>query len=268
MLLNAPPPNPMQRETKLFISQPRRIAAKALVERLRNVEPELKDQIALRMGHGVREYENNQTRAWFVTTGYLVRLLANHPERFEDISVLIVDEVHERSVDTGDFIPVSWNSALFWLDCLHLTHSIASSSITDILCLLCRRLLATNKHIRLLLMSATLAAEMYQQYFGVPEPPIRVGARRFPVNEVYLDDLKQNVRLSAKDSKKVSELYKECMAMRCKRPPSMQYMEKVYAVVANLATVISAPGSSVLIFVPGMNESKQISHGWFNWCKF
>ena len=101
MLLNEPPPNPRQAETKLFISQPRRIAAKALVERLRNVEPDLKDQIALRMGHGVREYESNQTRAWFVTTGYLVRLLANHPERFDDISVLIVDEVHERSVDTG-----------------------------------------------------------------------------------------------------------------------------------------------------------------------
>ena len=106
MLLNAPPPNPMQTETKLFISQPRRIAAKALVERLRDVEPSLKDQIALRMGHGVKEYESNQTRAWFVTTGYLVRLLANHPERFDDVSVLIVDEVHERSVDTGKPLPI------------------------------------------------------------------------------------------------------------------------------------------------------------------
>ena len=101
MLINAPPPNPNQAKTKLFISQPRRIAAKALVERLRSVEPDLKDEIALRMGHGVREYETAKTRAWFVTTGYLVRLLANHPERFEDVSVLIVDEVHERSVDTG-----------------------------------------------------------------------------------------------------------------------------------------------------------------------
>ena len=128
--------------------------------------------------------------------------------------------------------------------------------LPDILCLLCRRLLATNEHIRLLLMSATLAADMYQQYFGVPEPPIRVGARRFPVKEVYLDDLKQEVRMSVKEAKKVSELHKECLAMKCKRPPSMQYMEKVYAVVANLATVIGKPGTSVLIFVPGMNESK------------
>jgi HrpA-like RNA helicase len=47
-------PLPNQQKAKLFISQPRRIAAKALVERLREVEPELRDQIALRMGHGVR----------------------------------------------------------------------------------------------------------------------------------------------------------------------------------------------------------------------
>jgi hypothetical protein len=54
MLLRAPCPDSSQGPSKLFISQPRRIAAKALVERLRQVEPDLRDQIALRMGHGVR----------------------------------------------------------------------------------------------------------------------------------------------------------------------------------------------------------------------
>jgi hypothetical protein len=91
-------------KTKLFISQPRRIAAKALLERLRATEPQLQDQMALRMGHGVREYEiPGKTRAWFVTTGYLVRLVANHPERMDDIDIIIIDEVHERSVDTGRY---------------------------------------------------------------------------------------------------------------------------------------------------------------------
>jgi HrpA-like RNA helicase len=54
MLLKSEPTNPLAKETKLFISQPRRIAAKALVERLRIVEPDLRDEIALRMGHGVK----------------------------------------------------------------------------------------------------------------------------------------------------------------------------------------------------------------------
>jgi HrpA-like RNA helicase len=55
MLLNAPPPpDSPHPESKMFVSQPRRIAAKALVERLRKVEPDFRDHIALRMGHGVR----------------------------------------------------------------------------------------------------------------------------------------------------------------------------------------------------------------------
>ena len=90
MLLRAPPPVPALKQVKMFISQPRRIAAKALVERVRSVEPDLSNKIALRMGHGVREYESPSTRAWFVTTGYLVRLLANNPARFNSVSHLIM----------------------------------------------------------------------------------------------------------------------------------------------------------------------------------
>jgi hypothetical protein len=224
MILKAPPPVPALGKVKLFISQPRRIAAKALVERVRSVEPELKDAVALRMGHGVREYESKKTQAWFVTTGYLVRLLINHPEKFNGVSHLIIDEVHERSVDT------------------------------DILCLLCRRLLKTNEHIRLVLMSATLAAAMYQEYFGVPEPPIKVGARRFPVKEVYLEDLVEKLALPSKENKNIQALVKECDSMKGTRAPSMSYMEKLFSVVANIAMVVGRPGSSVLVFVPGMNE--------------
>jgi len=107
MLLRAPPPDPSMQRVKMFISQPRRIAAKSLVERVRSCEPDLRNSIALRMGHGVREYETSKTRAWFVTTGYLVRLLANHPEKFDDCSHLIIDEVRNVCHDGGNhsFIP-------------------------------------------------------------------------------------------------------------------------------------------------------------------
>jgi len=69
MLLNASPPDSSLKCVKMFISQPRRIAAKALVDRLRAVEPSLKRKFALRLGHGVREYETKDTTTWFVTTG-------------------------------------------------------------------------------------------------------------------------------------------------------------------------------------------------------
>lgn len=92
MILRSPAPDPALTKVKLFMSQPRRIAAKGLVERVRSVEPDLRDQIALRMGHGVREYEARTTRAWFVTTGYLVRLMANNMESLRNVSHLIIDE--------------------------------------------------------------------------------------------------------------------------------------------------------------------------------
>lgn len=170
------------------------------------------------------EYETKSTRAYFVTTGYLVRVLANNPKRFDNITYLIIDEIHERSVDT------------------------------DIMCLLCRRLLKTNPRIRLVLMSATLAAALYQDYFDVSEPVIKVGARRFPVEEVYLNDLLKKVTLPGKVTNSLKELIKQCRDMKRLRPPSMSYMEKLYSLVAYLATVIGKPGSSVLVFVSGMND--------------
>ena len=95
---------------------------------------------------------------------------------------------------------------------------------------------------------------MYQEYFDITEPVIKVGARRFPVEEVYLDDLHKKVTLPGKEAKNVKELKKASLEMRCSRPPAMSYMEKVYSVVAHLATVVGRPGSSVLVFVPGMND--------------
>jgi ATP-dependent RNA helicase DHX57 len=170
------------------------------------------------------EYETSMTRAFFVTTGYLVLFLVNKPEHFSKVTYLIIDEVHERSVDT------------------------------DILCLLCRRLLSTNQHIRLVLMSATLAAALYQEYFNVKEPVIKVGARRFPVEEVYMSNLSKKVTLPGKETNYLQLLSKECLSMKCMRTPSMSYMEKLLSVVACLATVVGKPGTSVLIFVTGMND--------------
>jgi len=224
MILKAAPPDDAMSRCKLFISQPRRIAAKALVERLRATEPTLRNHLALRMGQGVREYESRETRAWFVTAGYLVRLLANHPEHFDDVSHLIIDEVHERSVET------------------------------DLLCLLCRRLLETNKRIRLILMSATLAAKLYQDYFGVTEDPIRVGARRFPVKEIFIEDIASQLKLPPAVRQKVESIRESCDNLKCDETPSMAYMEKIYSVVSNLTIVIGQPGTAVLIFVPGMND--------------
>lgn len=148
------------------------------------------------------------------------------------VSRFVVFLVHERSVDT------------------------------DILCLLCRRLLKVNSHVRLVLMSATMAANLYEEYFGAPEPPLVVGAKRFPVTEVFLDDLvaqKSGHKLPAKVNVTAQKLLEECDKMKCRRTPSLSYMEKLYTVTVNLVAAISETGSSILVFVPGISDILSIS---------
>lgn len=229
-LLRADPPEPTPTapEVKMIVSQPRRIAAKALAERVRSCEPDIADKIGLRMGHGIREHETSKTRAWFVTTGYVVRLLANHPGWFDSHTHLIIDEVHERSIDT------------------------------DILCLLCRRLLSTHPTIRLVLMSATMAAELYSQYFGSPQPPIHVGVRTFQIQEYFVEDLSNLLSLSSKTAKMAMDVYTECEKVKCLAAPSANGMEKLHFLAAQITASVGGNGSSVLIFVPGMSDIESI----------
>ena len=223
MLLNANNVNG-NHKPKLFISQPRRIAAKALVERLRKTEPELRDCFALRLGHGVREYHNKNTRACFCTSGYLVRLLANKPEVFAKIDYIVIDEVHERSVDS------------------------------DILCLLCRRLLQNNDRIKLILMSATLASEMYRDYFNVKGPAIFVGARRFPVHEVYIEELISKLNLPPRTRNSIETVKAKLAKMKCLTVPDNSHMEILYSIATQLIMEVGKPGSAVMIFVAGMYD--------------
>jgi siroheme synthase (precorrin-2 oxidase/ferrochelatase) len=151
----------LHKPCKMMISQPRRIAASSLMKRVRE---SIGDKVGMRMGHGVRD-ETDKSCIYFVTTGYLVRLLAHHPEQFINHSHIIIDEVHERSIDG------------------------------DLLCLLARRLLEVNKNIKLILMSATIHTALYKDYFLTNDEYygdmecLSVGVRRFPLDIKYLEDL-------------------------------------------------------------------------------
>jgi HrpA-like RNA helicase len=104
---------PITGYAKMFVTQPRRIAARSLCERVRQslvalaaakksqnddddeeiIEASVESIVGLRLGHGERTNDSASTRIWFATTGYVVLLLAHHPEKFNDHSHLVLDEV-------------------------------------------------------------------------------------------------------------------------------------------------------------------------------
>ena len=90
---------------------------------------------------------SSQTRLLFCTTGILLRRLENDPE-LKSVSHIVVDEVHERSEES------------------------------DFLLLILRELLPKRPDLRVILMSATINADLFSTYFNdIPtvEIPGRVG---------------------------------------------------------------------------------------------
>ncbi|KAL7520635.1 hypothetical protein ACHAWX_005350 [Stephanocyclus meneghinianus] len=107
-------------------------------------------------------------------------------------------------------------------------------------------------------MSATMAAELYSQYFGVSQPPIHVGARRFPIKEYFVEDLSELLSLSPKNERIAQEIYNECEKNKCRSAPSANTMKKLYSLATQIASSVGDTGSSVLIFVPGMADIEEI----------
>jgi len=205
------------RPCKIFVSQPRRIGVVGMLKHLR---PVLGNKVGMRMGYGVRD-ETRETRLYYVTTGYLVQLVAHRSEAIKTITHIVIDEVHERSVDG------------------------------DLICLLVRDLLLEYAHLRVILMSATINTDLYQHYFSQYDDGtfgsmdcLSVGVNRFPVKIHYLEDL-CNVKANGIRSRALAVSEKE---------PATQYG----LVVALLRSVCNA-SSTVLVFISGLEDIMSIA---------
>ena len=150
---------------KVIVTQPRRIAAVTLAGRVAQQRGQaVGGEVGYRIGHG-DHVDCDSTAITFVTIGYLLQFLCHNPGLIRRYTHLVLDEVHERSMDS------------------------------DLLVLLVKKLLdgPGAAGLRVVIMSATLQAGLFGAYFappGRPAPePIFVGVRRFPVAEVFLEDL-------------------------------------------------------------------------------
>lgn len=146
--------------TRIIVTQPRRIAAISVAKRVAQERVEPLGSAPGAVGYHIRGEKRTHagTLLTFMTTGVFLRLLSRG---VGDITHIVIDEVHERSVDT--------DMCLAYLN----------------------RLIHTAPHVRVILMSATMDAGAFTRYFsGVGAiPVIRVPGRTFPVKDFYLADI-------------------------------------------------------------------------------
>ncbi|CAD7927449.1 unnamed protein product, partial [Amoebophrya sp. A25] len=156
---------------KILVLQPRRLACTGAARRTTSQQ-----DTQQREGESQQQQQQNAKKtskkvnknAWeivFSTTGYFLEVLIHRPEEMARYTHILIDEVHERSLDA---------------DMVNLI----------------LRLFFDKQDFRLILMSATLEHDIFQRYYSVKgrvvdqSSVLEVGVDRvFPVLEVYLEDL-------------------------------------------------------------------------------
>lgn len=138
----------------IAVTQPRRVSAISLADR---VAYERNCKTGSYVGYSVRfdTKASSKTNIKYVTDGMLLREILADPE-LKQYNVVILDEIHERTVQT------------------------------DLLIGLLRDIQA-KRDLKLVLMSATLSCQLFVDFFGEP-PIIHVRGRTYPVSIFYTDE--------------------------------------------------------------------------------
>lgn len=140
----------------IICTQPRRISAMAVSER---VSIERGEPLGETVGYKVRleGMKGKNTHLLFCTSGILLRRLLSD-RNLNGITHVFVDEIHERGMNE------------------------------DFLLIVLKDLLPRRRDLRLILMSATLNAELFSSYFG-GAPTIHIPGFTFPVRAYFLEDV-------------------------------------------------------------------------------
>ncbi|KAM3684989.1 hypothetical protein ACB098_11G087200 [Castanea mollissima] len=140
----------------IICTQPRRISAMAVAER---VSAERGEPLGDTVGYKVRleGMKGKNTHLLFCTSGILLRRLLSD-RNLNGITHVFVDEIHERGMNE------------------------------DFLLIVLKDLLPRRRDLRLVLMSATLNAELFSSYFG-GAPTFHIPGFTYPVRAHFLEDV-------------------------------------------------------------------------------
>ncbi|KAM0333990.1 hypothetical protein ACHAQA_001010 [Verticillium albo-atrum] len=146
---------------KIYCTEPRRISAISLAKRVSEELGEGRGEVGTPrslVGYSIRLEANTskETKLVFATTGIVMRMLEGSND-LREVTHLVLDEVHERSIDS------------------------------DFLLIVLKKLMLRRKDLKVVLMSATVDAERFSNYLG-NAPVLTVPGRTFPVQVKYLED--------------------------------------------------------------------------------
>ncbi|XP_037905675.1 dosage compensation regulator [Hermetia illucens] len=228
----------------IYITQPRRISAISVAERVAN---ERAENLGESVGYSVR-FDSMTPRPYgailFCTIGVLLRKLE---AGLRGVSHIIVDEIHERDVNS------------------------------DFLLVVLRDMVHTYPDLRVILMSATIDTTLFAEYFGGC-PVLEIPGRAHPVQQMFLEDIieltkfvpSQESRKRKRDQEKedkeegvfdendqnlnkvvdpkYSEQTRTTMAQLSESECSFELIEAIL----NIIRQKNIPGA-ILVFLPGWN---------------
>ncbi|TLS28167.1 hypothetical protein PpBr36_01686 [Pyricularia pennisetigena] len=215
----------------ILVTQPRRISALGLADR---VSDERCSQVGQEVGYIIRGESRTgpKTRITFVTTGVLLRRLQVSGGRVEDIvasladvSHVVIDEVHERSLDT------------------------------DFLLSIIRDVLKQRRDLKLVLMSATLDSATFASYFiqdGIRVGQVEIAGRTFPVTDYYLDDVIRMTQFGTANIRADADPVAKAIQNLGTRINYQLLVETTEAIDNELSLAQKSGG--ILIFLPGVAE--------------
>jgi ATP-dependent RNA helicase DHX29 len=249
------------RNCRILVTQPRRISAMSLARRVSEELGEARTDIGTHrslVGYAIRleSKTTTSTRITYATTGVLLRMLEDSRE-LDKVSHLVLDEVHERTLDL------------------------------DLAFIAIRRLLQARLDLKVILMSATVDTAKFSAYFA-GAPVLTVPGRTYPVEIRYLEDAiehtieqygtseRQSLEIESQDpyddiddSQRVKSVITGLDHYKPKTRAVIASYDEYridYALITNLAAFIASHkmyakySRAILIFMPGIAEIRRLHH--------
>lgn len=215
------------RAANIYVTQPRRIAAKNIAKRIcQEHEWELGSIVGYHIG--LERVSSPDTMIFFCTSGVLLQKLINE-KSLENFTHIIIDEVHERDIDT------------------------------DLLLMIIKKLMTrVNSTFKLIIMSATMNMKKLIDYFTIRNPygpgtsivpiinkisPI-ASVKSYSLDIIYIDEIEKNCALDIPNfSYDVPDLNTKLLDVG---------VELILEVLPTLD--LSLEHKSILVFLPGLSD--------------